>query len=94
MKQNWIIGISGSDADDVITYRVYGTKAQVKKCLVDEVKSDKEECETEEYDRWDFGTESSKEVQELPSGKLYAFGCWSDHHNDYTATPEMEVKIL
>ncbi len=94
VKQNWIIGISGSDADDVFVYRVFGTKAQVKKCLVNEVKGDKQECEEDGYDDWEHGTTSTGSVEERPNGTLYAYGCWNNHHNDYTATPEMPVKEL
>ncbi len=90
MKQNWIIGIGGSNADDVIVYRVFGSKNEVKKHLLSLVKEDKKN----DKEIWDFGTSSLKEIDERTDGSFYAFGCYSDYHIDYTASPEMPVEVL
>ncbi len=88
--QNWLIGISGSNMDNVITYRVSGTSDQVKKHLLALVKESKD-ADTE---TWEYGTDNEMEIEQRAGGILYAFGCWADYHDDYTATPEMEVETL
>jgi hypothetical protein len=90
---NWIIGIGGSDCDDVITERVSGTKRQVKKYLKDLVASDRDN----DSEGWDYGTtaiDGESGVEERTNGILYAFGEYDNYHIDYTATPEMDVKVL
>lgn len=94
ISQNWIIGIGGSDEADVVTKRVSGTKAQVKKYLVDLVKTDIEKCRVKDIDTWDHGTTCTESVEERDNGSLYAYGCWYNSRKDYTATPEMEVEML
>ncbi len=84
--KKWIIGMSGSEWDDVCVYSFEGTKSQAKKILVDLVKMDKKE----ECDDYDYGAEKVSEVVERNSGVLYAGSTFRYCHNDYTATP-MEV---
>lgn len=90
MKQNWIIGMSGSEWDDVVTYRVFGSKNDVKKHLAALVR----ESKNENPDCFEYGDTSIKSITERNDGSLYAGATFSSYHNDYTATPEMEVKIL
>ena len=85
---NWIIGIGGSDLDGVDVLRVYGTKPQVKKYLLELAKD--ERC-SEDYD---FGTETINEILERDNGSLYAFNCFYDHHTDYEATPENNHEMI
>ncbi|MBO4847261.1 MAG: hypothetical protein J5525_13330 [Lachnospiraceae bacterium] len=80
--KKWIIGMSGSEWDDVCVYSFEGTKSQAKKVLVDLVKSDKKE-----FDNYDYGTEKVSEIEEDKFGVLHAGTTFSDCHNDYTATP-------
>ncbi len=80
--KNWIIGVSGSEWDDVSVYSFEGTKSQAKKVLVNLVKADKKNL-----DNYDYGTEKVSDVEEDGSGKLSAGATFSDCHNDYTATP-------
>lgn len=80
--KKWIIGMSGSEWDDVVVYSFEGTKSQAKKVLTNLVKSDKKE-----YSNYDYGTEKISEVKEDSSGVLHAGSTFSDYHNDYTATP-------
>ena len=86
----WIIGMSGSDADDVITYRVVGTKKQVKKHLINCIKDDRDE----DRDNFEYGTTAMKDLETRYDGSIYGYTCFSDHHNDFTATPEVPVKYL
>ena len=90
MKQNWIIGMSGSEWDDVVTERVYGNKHQVKKYLASLVREGKEA----NIDCFEYGDTTIKDIKERIDGVLYAGSTFSYYHNDYTATPEMEVVNL
>ena len=91
MLKDWIIGIGGSDADDVIVYKFTGTIDDAKQKLVDLVR---EERDGIDLDDWDFGTESVGDVSVSPRGKLYAFGCYRDFHTDYSATPLDMVMMI
>lgn len=90
----WLIGVSGSYMDDVLTERVFGTKEQVKEYLLSHAKKDILEHEKEEISDWEFGATELSDIEERPDGTLYIYECWDDRHNDYTATPEMEAKKL
>ena len=84
-KKNWTIGICCSESDGVDTFRVRGTKTQVKKYLVNCVKSDKENDE----DKFDMGTLNVKDIDEDKyTSELSAYATYSDYHIDYTARPE------
>ena len=87
-KELWLVGRSGTTTDGVFFDKVYGTKKQVKKYLFDQVM---EERESDPFNHWDFGTESVDEVEERPDGTLYAFGCYSDTHTDYSAIRMDEI---
>lgn len=83
MLKDWIIGVSGSDMDDVVVYKFTGTDDDAGRKLLEMVNHDRG-CDP---DNWDFGTENAKDVSVYPNGKLYAYGCYSNCHIDYTATP-------
>lgn len=87
---NWIIGIGGSAMDNVVTYRVSGTKEKVKKQLVKEIIKD----QANDPGEWVNGTTNIYEITEEKSGRLYGYGCYAYYHLDYTATPEMDVVAL
>ena len=87
MLKDWIIGVSGSDMDDVVVYKFTGTVDDAKNKLVDLVYDERKERQNDDFYDWDFGTESVKDISVSPRGKLYAFGCYRDYHTDYTATP-------
>lgn len=87
--QNWIIGVSGCEMDDVIISRVYGTEKQVKKHLIKLIKEDKDE----DYGRFDYGTTTLKEIEKRSDGSLYGYAVYSRYHNDYVATPEAETPV-
>ncbi len=84
-RRNWIIGYSGTEADDVITYIVSGTPTQVKKHLLLMIKED-----TAEDDTFDYGTMTLKDIAKRADGSYYGYAVFGDHHNDYTATPLMD----
>ena len=90
-KQVWVIGISGTEMDNVVIQKVYGTRHDVKKHLVHLLK----EVRKEDPDSWEFGVPKLKDVTERRDGSLYACACWRSHHNDYAAYPDVfEVKHL
>lgn len=84
---NWIIGIGGNDMDNVVTYRIKGTKEQVKKHIVKAIIKD----QANDSKNWNFGTICVNEISERENGKLYGVAVFDFYHYDYTATPEMEV---
>ncbi len=86
-KKSWLIGMGGSDADNVFISRFFGTKNEVKQYLVKKIKEYREDTD----DIWDHGTECATEV--TPKGSaLYAYGCFNDHHIDYVAREESSIK--
>ena len=82
----WIIGVSGSEMDDVRTELVHGTTKDVKRYLMSLVETDKNGDNT-----WVRGTESIEEIKVMIDGKLYAKADYRDCHMDYTATPESAI---
>ena len=80
----WIIGVSGSSMDDVVTKIVVGTTDMVKNYLLCEVNNTRADGEPEE---WDGGTESVNDIMIHEDGKMYAYGMYRSAHFDYTATP-------
>ena len=92
-KKYWLIGRHSSEGDSSWLYRVYGTENKVKKHLLAMVKEDREE----NPESWEYGTERIKDVEaayDSPPGGLYAVGCYTDCHYDYSAVPEKEVITL
>lgn len=86
-KKSWLIGMGGSDADNVFISRFFGTQNEVKQYLVKKIKEYREDTD----DIWDHGTECATEV--TPKGSaLYAYGCFNDHHIDYVAREESSIK--
>lgn len=91
--KTWIIGIGGSEMDDVITYTVKGTEHQVKKHLASLVRED-----AKESDWFEGGDTRIKDISYRnscsPDDGFYAVCMFGDHHNDYTAIPLKEPMIL
>lgn len=85
-KQNWMIGIGGSIADDVEVYRVCGTKEQVKQHLLKLVAREKEGW----HGKWEYGTEKQEDIEETSHNHFYAYACFSDFHVDFSAELEKE----
>ena len=88
--KEWIVGIGGSETDNVLVYKATGSKAEIKRLLLKLVSDDRKEDE----DIWDTGTEKISEIKERADGSLYAYGCYSDYHTDYTATPVETIETL
>lgn len=81
MKEQWIIGICNTEGDGVDLVGFYGTEDEMKAELVGMVHSD-----SEEDDSYEYGTEDVNEVSIRYGGtELYAYGCYSDYHIDYSA---------
>lgn len=85
-KKIWLVGIGGSNADDVNIMRVSATEQEVKNLLIDLIYEDRF-CSP---DKWDYGTENVEGLC-FKDGKFYGFGCYQDFHIDYVAIPEMPV---
>lgn len=87
----WIVAMSGSDQDDAEAEHVVGTEDDVKRYLLTKVNEAvdtycQEDGMTREefFDKY-FATETVDEITENRYGRLYAFACFDDSHNDYTA---------
>jgi hypothetical protein len=85
----YIIGISGSEMNNVRTYRISGTEDAVKHHIMNEVNN----LRYEDEGCYDYGTESIDEI-ETRGNVLYAYIVFSDAHYDITATPDSEPLIL
>lgn len=93
--KNWIIGIGGSNTDDVETYRVTGTEEQVKRHLIDVIDRDRQTVESETGEDWEYGTEDINGLQDFANHtKFYGNAVFADSHRDYTATLESEPMLL
>lgn len=88
---DWIVGISGSDMDDVIVKVVTGTTDAVKRHLLMEVQNIRADGE---YDDWDSGAETVDDINVHDDGKLYTCACFRDCHFDLTATPMSNVQHI
>ena len=90
MKEVWIIGCGGSDADGIGFLKVFGEKEKVAEIMFNEVQKAKE------YDglHWSDGTESIDEIEERPNGSLYAYACFPDYHIDWEAKPLCDIETI
>jgi hypothetical protein len=81
MKHQWIVGVCNTDSDGVDLIGFYGTEDEMKAKLVEMV----QEFRLED-DSYEYGTETVDEVDVRWNGtELYAYGCYSDYHIDYSA---------
>ena len=89
MKEIWIIGSGGSNADGVGFELALGDSDDIKKLLCEKVKRDKE------YDEeiWVQGTECVEDVEERITHTLYAYSVFMDYHIDYEAIPFKEIRV-
>ena len=85
-KKRWIVGISGSEMDDVVTHLVEATDYQIRSLLA---KFCKEDAKNDDFE---YGDTRIDEVKKRDFGEgYYAGSTFSDHHNDYTAIPVTKV---
>ena len=90
-RYDWIIADCNSDQDGINFYRFYGSVEEVKKKLVEMVMFDM----NEDKESWDFGTENTEDVTVFPNeDELYAYGCYSYYHIDYTARKFMNLEYV
>lgn len=90
---DWIVGICNTGADGVTMYRFRGTIEEMKEKLVSLVSEDREN----DTENWEYGTEEKEDVQVNDNGlgyDLYAYGCYSDYHIDYSAKEWAHVEHL
>lgn len=80
-RTDWIIAIANSASDGIIIRRFFGTEDEVKNLLVCLVVEDKENDE----DGYEYGTESSADVETDGIGRFNAYATYSDYHIDYSA---------
>ena len=89
MREIWIIGCGGSDADGVGFEFAVGDVDDLKHILFDKVERDREYDE----ENWTHGTESVDEVEERATGTVYAYSCFNDYHIDYEAKPLSDITM-
>ncbi|MBQ7428400.1 hypothetical protein [Butyrivibrio sp.] len=88
---DWIVGISGSDMDDVIVKVITGTTNTVKRHLLTEAQNIRADRKN---DHWGSGAETVDDINVHGDGKLYACACFRDCHFDLTATPMSNVQHI
>jgi hypothetical protein len=87
----WLIGISGTDMDDVMIHKFRGTLEEVKQHLVSLVRRDR----FRHNDIWEHGTLITEDIRVIENtNRLYAYGSYSSFHNDYTAMLEEECECI
>lgn len=84
-RYNWLIGVCNTDGDGVSMYQFFGTKEETKQKLVEMIDTDRNNIKEEGCDEWNHGTESVGDVEERGLWELYAYGCYSNFHIDYSA---------
>lgn len=85
----WSVACCNTSGDGVNIWRVKGTRAQVKKHLLAQVKDFKNECE----DDYEYGDETLNAIEshwENSATCVNAFATCCDYHVDWTATVEDE----
>ena len=83
MRVNWIIAKcnTATAGDGIKLMQFVGTEDEAKEQLVSLAIEDA----SANQDDFDYGTENASEVQRDVFGNLYAYGCYSDYHIDYSA---------
>ena len=89
--QAWIVGIYGTELNDIKFYRVKGNEKQVKNYLVIAVQTDRNSAEP---DDWISGTEVAEDVTVNPDGSLTAYGQYQSYNMIYTAVPMEKAQVL
>ena len=89
-KKDWIIGIGGTEVDDVIVYKFTGTVTQAKEMILKLIKEDI----NEDRDVYDSGTDELEDITVSSNGRIYGWACFSDYHIDYSATPMSEIQEI
>lgn len=88
-KENWIIGVGGSELDGVDIYRVFGRKTQVKQKMLQLI----QETQSLDEDSYESGTETIEDIEERPNGSLYACVCFWYSHVDCEAVREKDIQV-
>lgn len=78
----WILGIGGSEVDDVVTELLRGTLKQALKYMLKAVKNDR----GNDPDKWENGAETLDDIHETRKGHYCASGNYYDYHIDYSIT--------
>ena len=80
-SQEWIIGISGSEINDIKLIKTNGTISQVKRYMADLVQDDR----NKDPELWVNGTKTAEDVIVNSDGNLSAYGQYADYDMTYTA---------
>lgn len=80
-RTDWIVAIANSDSDGITIRRFFGTEEDVKALLILLVEEDKQNDE----DGYEYGTESTEDVEADGIGRFNAYATYSDYHIDYSA---------
>ena len=92
MKEVWIIGCGGSEADGIGFTKVFGDKDRVKEVMFQQVKDAKDNAEKYDGNSWTDGTESIYDISETPQGTLYAYASFDTYHIDWEAIPAVDIE--
>ena len=77
--EEWLLGIGGSDIDDVLIVRFKATEKSAIKKLMKKIRND-QKCDT-----FDTGTTSAKNLKHDERG-YYGYNSFCDYHVDYRLT--------
>ena len=92
--KEWMLGIGGSEVNNVVMYRFSGTTEQAKKLLFEIIQEDVEN----DKENYIEGTESIDEIGEDKDGALSGYNsfesCDSEYHIDYRMVPINTIKYI
>lgn len=87
--ENWIIAKCYTAGDGIEMKQFVGTEEEVKEILAGMAVDDASENKAE----FEYGTVDASEVGNDCFGSLYAYGCYSDYHIDYSARRLADIQI-
>lgn len=92
MKEVWIIGCGGSDADGIGFMKAFGEKEKIAEIMFNEVKKAKEY----DADNWMHGTDTLESIWTDVVGdtQLYAYACFDSYHIDWEAKPLCDIETI
>lgn len=88
-KLDWIVAICNSASDGIDILKFRGSKQEMKEKLLSLINEEKED----DIELWEWGTESVDEIRDY-GVELYGYGCYTDHHTDYTARELKHIQAI
>ena len=96
-NQEWIVGIYGTELNDIKFRRVKGNERKVREYLATTVLTDRENIELnndKQIDEWISGTDLAEKVRSNPDGSLTAYGQYQNYNMTYTAMPADQTQVM